>query len=139
MHAVKLIARTNVDWDSFLSIAHQATGERLAQEADESRREFTPEEKLASCLARLVNSSSPDFDHSHLSILLGVDERDSDNLMSQLAPLTTLVRPTLQRVSIIVATGSVQQWLTVSQGKTGDIWNDIRGLIPVEGRIKRLN
>jgi len=114
------------DWAPLLELAYQATGERLADEADESPRRYTNCERIASCLRCFsVGTGQTELDHISLTFVLVVDERSLDELITELGSLTISLGASHTRAVMLVVTGSLAQWRRYSQAASGAMWNDI--------------
>jgi len=143
MHVVKLIGQPTYDWATLLELAHQATGERLADEADESPRKYTNCERIVSCLRCLsVGTGQNELEHIPLTFILVVDERELDEVITELGSLTILQRGSDTRAVILLVTGSFAQWRQYSQESSGAMWNDIEAelqiVLPFTNQQKRV-
>ena len=126
MHVVKLIGQPEYDWAALLELAYKATGERLADEADESPRKLTNCERIASSLRCFsVGTGQTEFDHISLTFVLVVDERSMDELITELGSLTISMGDSQTRAVMFVVTGSFAQWRRYSQEASGPLWADI--------------
>lgn len=124
---VVLISNPAIDFDTLLSIAHEAMGRNIADAADASPRIMTDAEKFLSCLAALRDENRDDngtitsvitpliapdlLRHVSFSILVIAEEHDLLAIL-EIASSMTFVRTetTAPGVSIAVVTGTLAQW-----------------------------
>lgn len=131
-HIVKLVGESQYNWPVLLDVAHQATGERLAEEADTSPRPMTNVERILSCLHRLVTSRTKSSvkaylqDHVSLHFLIIVDERDVDMVISEMGAMSVLVRATDSRAIFLFVSGQLSEWEYHAEGQLSALWDDIR-------------
>jgi len=142
MHVVKLIGQSVYEWEPLLELALQATGDRLADEADASPREFTNCERIASGLRRLIlREGRNELDHIYLTFALVIDERALDEVITELGELAVIQRSSHTRAVLLVVSGTFAQWKRYCQESTGPMWDDIetvlRSLLPFTNQ-KRL-
>lgn len=140
-----LITQPAINFDLFLSIAHQALGVSIAASSDASRRPQSDAERFLSCLASMTpdktGALAPNLlSHVSFSVLFACDERDMLEVLECAAGIPFVISETVVRdVMLAVASGHLAAWrdaVVTGSRRNGTVrllYNKIQGQFEATG------
>lgn len=125
-----LIAGPAIDFNTLLSVAHQALGRNLAEAADASHRKMADAEKFLTCIAALRGEDhaiTPDLlGHVSFTILVIADGRDMLAILEMTSGMAFVRTQTTARdVDMAVVTGTLSQWKNAVVSGTDEVASPI--------------
>jgi hypothetical protein len=131
-----LIVQPNIDFETFLSLAHKVLGYSPSTNVDQSRLDHSDAERFISCLAALRDPSAPAgitpnlLGHVAYSVLVLTDERDLIDILEAASGLHAVTADTTVRgVMLAVVSGTLAQWRdAVASGATPAADCNVRAL-----------
>jgi hypothetical protein len=114
---VLLISQPNIDFTTFLGLAHKVLGYSPSANVDQSRLDHSDAERFLSCLAALRDPNAPAgitpnlLAHVSYTVLMMADERDLIDILEATAGIPVVTSETLARnVMLAILTGTLAQW-----------------------------
>lgn len=140
---MRIISRSQVDFNNLLDGIHKSTGKRVADGVDKLNYEVNDDVKLGLCLAALTGHDpvSPAIEsHLHFTVMVLIEEYDFQTVMS-CAPLTWCGSTTTARGWLVgVLSGNMTQWRAAiasgecqMDGPTAKFYADLKTLFINEG------
>lgn len=131
-----LIVQPNIDFTTFLGLAHKVLGYSPSTNVDQSRLDHADAERFISCLAALRDPSAPAgitpnlLGHVSYSVFLLTDERDLIDILEAASGLHVVTADTLVRnMMLAVVSGTLAQWRdAVASGATPAAEHTVRAL-----------
>ena len=112
-----LIVQPNIDFTTFLSLAHKVLGYSPSANVDQSRLDHSDSERFLSCLAALRDPNAPAgitpnlLGHVSYTVLVLSDERDLIDILEAASGLPVVTSETLVRnVMLAILSGTLAQW-----------------------------
>lgn len=150
MHAFKLISRQSIDFKTLLSTVFELTGKKVSEYSDQSAFDMSPDVKLASCLASLMDLSPSDMTpavNAHLTFtaIVVLELEDMNDILSMSGELKWLGALTNKRnVMLGLMTGNLNDWRdAVVTGfqkiETQDFYNTVKTEFCLAGYSKLWN
>jgi hypothetical protein len=111
-----LINGPAIDFNTFLSVTHQAISYSIASAADSSGRKMVDTEKFLMCLAAFKDQTAETITatllcHVSFSVLVIADERDLLEILEMASGMAFVrAETTVPDVDIVVITGTLLHW-----------------------------